>query len=287
MFTEPRQVLHRNNVDGFEKCRVKRSRKPNLIPVGLHYSNSQKFRERGQSPRTADATSEIPPVVEDQEQQILLDKEWVVTVTESIESELKRASLSKTSWEERRMIWLARSVVHAERAIQSGEKIQRPSFSESVIGARRMRAGWEYYSTKNPEKIGPLVDKSKQHFAELESIEATPYDVAAKPEKPSLFGYIGCDYIVVLGCFMDVGFGYLERNFRRVPPYQANYLTMWQMKKRGVSESIHSTLKIGSAMIMFPIWWIFVSRLRLFFLQLKAGLYFVEQTLVASIIHKN
>ena len=69
---------------------------------------------------------EIPPVVEDQEQQILLDKEWVVKVTESIESELKRASLSKTSWEERRLIWLARSVVHAERAIQSGEKIQRP-----------------------------------------------------------------------------------------------------------------------------------------------------------------
>ena len=44
-----------------------------------------------------------------------------------------------------------------------------------------------------------------------------------------------------------------------VPPYQANYLTMWQMKKRGVSESIHSTLKIGSAMIMFPIWWITAS----------------------------
>ena len=31
--------------------------KPNLIPVGLHYSNSQKFRERGSHPRTADATS--------------------------------------------------------------------------------------------------------------------------------------------------------------------------------------------------------------------------------------
>lgn len=44
-----------------------------------------------------------------------------------------------------------------------------------------------------------------------------------------------------------------------VPPYQANYLTMWQLRKRGAEESIYGTLKIGIAVIMFPIWWIFVS----------------------------
>ena len=44
-----------------------------------------------------------------------------------------------------------------------------------------------------------------------------------------------------------------------VPPYQANYLTMWQLRKRGAEESIYGTLKIGVAVIMFPIWWIFVS----------------------------
>ena len=54
-----------------------------------------------------------------------------------------------------------------------------------------MRAGWEYYNATDPEKISPLVEKSKNHFSELESIEATPYDVAAKPEKPGFFGYLG------------------------------------------------------------------------------------------------
>ncbi len=234
--------------------------KPNLIPVGLHYSNSQKFRERGavilERPMLL---PELPPLEEDKEQQSSNDKEWVISVTKSIESELKRASLSKTSWEERRLIWLARSVVHAERAVQSGEKIQRPSFSESVIGARRMRAGWEYYNTHNPAKISQLVDKSKDHFAELESIEATPYDVAAKPEKPGFFGYLGAliSWIWV-GAWM---FGLVTWSaiLGNVPPYQANYLTMWQLKKRGISDSIHSTLKVGSAVIMFPIWWVFVS----------------------------
>ena len=126
---------------------------------------------------------EIPSVVEDQEQQILLDKEWVVTVTESIESELKRASLSKTSWEERRLIWLARSVVHAEKSDSKWRKDTTPELFRISHRGSPNESGWEYYTLKNPEKIGPLVDKSKQHFAELESIEATPYDVAAKPEE--------------------------------------------------------------------------------------------------------
>ena len=126
--------------------------------------------------------------------------------------------MSKTSWEERRLIWLARSVVHAERAIQSGEKIQRPSFSESVIGARRMRAGWEYYNAKIQKRLVLWWINRKQHFAELESIEATPYDVAAKPEKPSLFGYHRCDYLMDLGSSMDVGFGDMERNFGQCSP---------------------------------------------------------------------
>ncbi|DAC55549.1 MAG TPA: hypothetical protein HA359_00490 [Candidatus Poseidoniaceae archaeon] len=234
--------------------------KPNIIPVGLHYSNSQKFRERGavilERPMNL---PEIPPLVEDETQQKETDYEWVQSVTKSIESELKRASLSKTTWEERRLIWLARSVVHAERAIQSGEKIQRPSYAESVIGARRMRAGWEFYNENNPDKISPLVEKSKDHFAELESIEATPYDVAAKPEKPSLFGYLGALISWLWVAAWMLGLVTWSAILGNVPPYQANYLTMWQLKKRGVSDSIHGTLKIGTAVIMFPIWWIFVS----------------------------
>ena len=234
--------------------------KPNLIPVGLHYSNSQKFRERGavilERPMVL---PEIPRNIDDNELLEQADKEWVVSVTESIESELKRASLSKTSWEERRLIWLARSVVHAERAVQSGGKIQRPSFSESVIGARRMRAGWEYYNANDPEKITPLFEKSKNHFAELETIGATPYDVAAKPRKPSFFGYFKAIASWVWVASWMLGLVTWSAILGNVPPYQANYLTMWQLKKRGVSDSIHSTLKVGTAMIVFPIWWLFVS----------------------------
>ena len=69
---------------------------------------------------------EIPPNLDNDEEQMLVDQGWVLEVTDSIESELRRASLSKTTWEERRLIWLARSVAYAERAAQSGEKLPTP-----------------------------------------------------------------------------------------------------------------------------------------------------------------
>ena len=190
---------------------------------------------------------------------MLVDQSWVLEVTDSIESELRRASLSKTTWEERRLIWLARSVAYAERAAQSGEKLQRPSYADSVIGARRLRAGWEYYNANNPEKIAPLVEQSKNHFAELESIKATPYDVAAKPEKPTFFGYLTALASWLWVAAWMLGLVTWSAILGNVPPYQANYLTMWQLRKRGAEESIYGTLKIGVAVIMFPIWWIFVS----------------------------
>ncbi|MEC7588907.1 MAG: 1-acyl-sn-glycerol-3-phosphate acyltransferase [Candidatus Thermoplasmatota archaeon] len=233
---------------------------PTLIPVGLHYSNSNKFRERGAVilERPMDLP-EIPPNLDNDEEQMLVDQNWVLEVTDSIESELRRASLSKTTWEERRLIWLARSVAYAERAAQSGEKLQRPSYADSVIGARRLRAGWEYYNANDPERIAPLVEQSKNHFAELESIEATPYDVAAKPEKPTFFGYLTALASWLWVAAWMLGLVTWSAILGNVPPYQANYLTMWQLRKRGAEESIYGTLKIGVAVIMFPIWWIFVS----------------------------
>ena len=233
---------------------------PTLIPVGLHYSNSNKFRERGAVilERAMDLP-EIPVRIGEDNEDSNADQSWVLEVTKSIEAELKRASLSKTTWQERRLIWLARSVAHAERAVRSGERIQRPSYAESVLGARRLRAGWEYYNAKDPEKIASLVIKSKSHFAELESIEATPYDVAAKPEKPAFLGYATAFIAWIWVAAWMLGLVTWSAILGNVPPYQANYFTMWQLKKRGVEQSILGTLKIGTGVIMFPIWWIFVS----------------------------
>ncbi|MCH1616754.1 MAG: 1-acyl-sn-glycerol-3-phosphate acyltransferase, partial [Candidatus Poseidonia sp.] len=117
---------------------------PNLVPVGLHYSESQRFRERAAVviERTMDLP-EVPENVADDEEQDRLDRAWVQTVTGQIATELERVNHSKISWRERTMIWKGRSLVYAEKQRQAGEELVKPSYAESVLAARRLRAGWE------------------------------------------------------------------------------------------------------------------------------------------------
>ena len=78
---------------------------PQLVPIGLHYSDSQRFRERAAV--VIERAMEFPPIpklVEDDEVQDLNDRAWVKDVTDAIGVELKRASLSKTTWRERTLI---------------------------------------------------------------------------------------------------------------------------------------------------------------------------------------
>ena len=227
---------------------------PRIIPVGLHYSNSQKFRERAAV--ILERPMQLPPIPEPKEE---LDKIWIDEVTNSIDSELNRASHSKTSWEERRLIWKARSVVYAERIKQTGGKMKKPSYSESVIGARRMRAGWEFISKQEPEKTETLVTNSIEHFDEVESLGITPFDVAAKPEKPSIFGYLKAITIWVWSAAWMLGLVTWSAVIGNVPPYQGNYAVMWYLKKGKISAPIQGTMKVMSAVIMFPIWWITAS----------------------------
>ena len=95
---------------------------PHLIPIGLHYSESQTFRERAAV--VVERAMSVPPVperVEDAEEQDRQDRDWVAAVTQDIEVELQRANLSKTTWNERTMIWKGRSLAYAEKQRLGGE----------------------------------------------------------------------------------------------------------------------------------------------------------------------
>jgi 1-acyl-sn-glycerol-3-phosphate acyltransferase len=233
---------------------------PRIIPVGLHYSNSQKFRERGAV--ILERPMELPEVpinLDSEEEQNEQDGVWISNVTQSIDYELKRASHSKTSWEDRHLIWQARSVVYAERIKQSGEKMKKPNYSESVYGARRMRAGWEFIAKEESKKSEALVNDSIEHFNELGDLGLSPFDIAAKPEKPSIFGYLKAIITWIWSAAWMLGLVTWSAIVGNAPPYQANYVFMWYLKKRDIADSIQGTMKVMSAVVMFPIWWVISS----------------------------
>jgi 1-acyl-sn-glycerol-3-phosphate acyltransferase len=106
------------------KALVEGQAEPQLVPIGLHYSESHTFRERAAViVERIMKFAPIPDLVENPEEQDAMDREWVSEVTSLIGVELNRASLSKTTWRERTLIWKGRSLAYAEKARQSGGKI--------------------------------------------------------------------------------------------------------------------------------------------------------------------
>lgn len=233
---------------------------PSLVPVGLHYSESQRFRERAAVviERTMPLPN-VPSLVGDEEEQDRLDRAWVKTVTDQIAVELERANHSNLTWNERTMIWKGRSLVYAEKQRLSGETLVKPTYAESVLAARRLRAGWEYMGREQPVETQTLADDCGRHFSTLEQRGITPFDVDARPEQLSLAGYAKyfAQWIwALVWMFGLVTWSAIAGNY---VPYKVNGLLSWFLKRRSLDSSVVGTAKVFSAVVFFPLWWIVAS----------------------------
>ena len=95
--------------------------RPSVIPVGLHYSETQRFRERAAVVIERTMSFPAPPALgEDLAEQDRLDRMWVDEVTALFAAELQRVNHAKTSWAERTLIWRGRSLVYAEKQRLAG-----------------------------------------------------------------------------------------------------------------------------------------------------------------------
>ena len=233
---------------------------PNVVPVGLHYSESQRFRERAAVVVERSMNlPEIPPMVGDLEQQDTDNRAWVDEVTDLFSTELQRVNLSKTSWAERTMIWRGRSLVYAEKQRQVGEELRKPTFAESVLAARRLRAGWEFMAESNPDETDVLAKRCQDHFDVLEYRGITPYDVDARPEQLSLarYGKYFFQWLwALVWMFGLITWSAIAGNY---VPYKANGFLSLGMKRLNLDTSVIGTMKVLSAMVVFPIWWMAAS----------------------------
>jgi len=233
---------------------------PQLVPIGLHYSESQTFRERAAViVERVMQFKNTPELIENAEEQDLIDREWVTSVTGAIGIELKRASLSKTTWRERTLIWKSRSLAYAEKTRQSGSKLVKPTYAESVLGARRIRAGWEYLAEKDPDLTAQFVEDCEQHFEQLEQRNLIPLDVDARPDR--LTRWASAKLFIEWAWAAVWMFGLISWSavIGNLVPYRGNALTITIMKRRGAEQSIIGTLKVLTAVIFFPLWWIIAS----------------------------
>src|SRR6056300_1402353 len=225
---------------------------PRLVPVGLHYSNSSRFRERAAIVLERRMTPPDPPPKGDE----VAEKAWVNNLTSAIGVELQRANLAKSSWRERTLIWKARSVVEAEKRRQSGEDPHPSSYAEAVLGARRLRAGWEYMAEHDAEAADELVNDCESHFDELDRRHLRPHDVDARPDRLTLSQFarlVGSWIWAVVWMFGLVTWGAILGNYL---PYKFQSLLEKITRRAEVDDSLQGSIKVLSSVLVFPLWWL-------------------------------
>lgn len=270
---------------------------PRIIPVGLHYSASREFRERAaivleremhipdpptfrqSSPPSTFSHLSVPYAAgidptqqhnEDLEHQLegstTEDVRWIEEMTKAIGVELQRANLAKTTWEERTLIWKGRGLVQAEKQRQYGQKIERTSYAESVLAARRLRAGWEFMLLHERETADRLSSACEQHFHELSRLNITPHDVDSRPPELTQMQFlrvIGWWLWSVVWMFGLVTWGAIIGSY---VPYKSIALLNRFSNQLKVKESFFGSIKVMISVIIFPLWWTFLSATAVWFL---------------------
>ena len=214
-------------------------KKPVIIALGIHYSNKNMFRER------VAVTVERPIELEG-------DVEHLSMI---ISGEISRASQSQDNWKDRELIWKARSIVKAERQRMSKISNQKPTYGEDILGARRVRAAWEWLAMNNEKECQRLERKTREHMAMLEYYNLRPYDVDSRPMSVTNLGFAKSIFLWLYAWSFMLGFVTLSALIGSLPPFLFVVFSdkyLWS----NLDQSSRSKFKLYSVFISYPIWWV-------------------------------
>ena len=113
------------------RAREKGVSEPVLVPVGLHYSDPNRFRERAlvevhspmnlpPLPGEDGAPEPSQQMISDFGKEDANDRAWVQYVTEDLGGELQRTSHGLESWEDRKLLWRTRGLLSVHRNSAEG-----------------------------------------------------------------------------------------------------------------------------------------------------------------------
>lgn len=211
---------------------------PVIIPVGIHYSKKHLFRER--VALTVERPIEIHGDVE--------------SLSKIISGEISRASLSRDDWKDRELIWKARSIIHAERLRTNPNLSDLATYGEGVIGARRVRAAWEWMAINNPEKCKDLETRTRSHMSRLDSLDLRPHHVDNRPQSVTTYGFLKSIFLWLFAWSFMLGFVTFSAIVGSFPPFLF-VVSVDRTFGPKMEDSKRGALKLYTALLAYPIWW--------------------------------
>ena len=211
---------------------------PVIIPVGIHYSKKHLFRER------VALTVERPIEINGD----------VKSLSKIISGEIYRSSLSQDDWKDRELIWKARSVIHAERLRTNPRLNDVATYGEGVIGARRVRAAWEWMAINNPEKCRDLETRTRSHMAKLDLLDLRPHHVDNRPQSVTTYGFLKSIFLWLFAWSFMLGFVTFSAIVGSFPPFLF-VVSVDRTFGPKIEDSKRGALKLYTALLAYPIWW--------------------------------
>jgi 1-acyl-sn-glycerol-3-phosphate acyltransferase len=249
------------------KARESGEEPPSLVPVGLHYSDASRFRERALV--SVHQPMSMPPLpgeegapTPNKEQiaefgaDIAAHRAWVNAVTESLGTELHRSSQGLDTWEDRKLLWRARGLLSVHRNRMLGRKTGA-TYAEAVMGARRARAAWLWLSENKPEEAVNLKSRVSDHAQKMEKYGLKEHELYDRDKRPGAFDLISAVFQIIGSWIFMAGLITWGALIGSYPPYRisapiANKMSIKEKNTLGTHKII-----VGFALL--PIWWIIIS----------------------------
>ena len=239
---------------------------PNIVPIGLHYSDQHSFRERVslqinrplEAPPLPQTDGSPQPSEEElvQHGEEAHDRAWCKKVTSLLQTEINRTSHAQESWEDRELVWRARRMIHT---IRSGENVSKISYNEAVLGSRRVRAAWQYFSVNDPDRTEEIETKFKEHHKDMERIQLRSWELQDRRKKISKKAFFRNLAFWIWSASWMLGFVTWSAMIATGVPYLFVRLFVSVKASRQENKAGIGSMKLLYSIGLYPLWWLFCA----------------------------
>ena len=128
------------------------------------------------------------------------------------------------------------------------------TYGEGVIGARRVRAAWEWMAINNPEKCKDLETRTRSHMSRLDSLDLRPHHVDNRPQSVTTYGFLKSIFLWLFAWSFMVGFVTFSAIVGSFPPFLF-VVSVDRTFGPKMEDSKRGALKLYTALLAYPIWW--------------------------------
>ena len=239
---------------------------PNIVPIGLHYSDQHSFRERVslqinrplEAPPLPQTDGSLQPSEEElvQHGEEAHDRAWCKEVTSLLQTEINRTSHAQESWEDRELVWRARRMIHT---IRSGENLSKISYNEAVLGSRRVRAAWQYFSVNDPDRTEEIETKFKEHHKDMERIQLRSWELQDRRKKISKKAFFQNLAFWIWSASWMLGFVTWSAMIATGVPYLFVRFFVSVKASRQENKAGIGSMKLLYSIGLYPLWWLFCA----------------------------